>query len=127
MATNKKNKIMIVEDDSTQSMMYSIEFSNFGYDLLLAESGKQALEMAKKERPDLILLDMVLGDMTGVEILKKLKADPITAGSKVVVLSNLNKKELTDEAKEAGAHDVLLKMQFVPKEIVQKVEKYLEE
>lgn len=125
MGDKKKAKIMLVEDDETQAMMYQLEFSNFGYSLILAGSGKEALQFAVKERPDLIFIDMILGDMNGLELLKKLKAGKFTKESKMVVLSNLQKGELVKEVRQAGAIDFLVKMQLVPKDVVARAKKYL--
>lgn len=125
MPKEKKKKVMLVEDDPTQSMMYELEFSNHGYRVVIADSGAKALKMASKEQPDIIFLDMILGDMSGLELLKKLKADPKTKNIKAVVLSNLQKKEIIEEAKEIGALDFLIKVHFFPKDVVIRCGKYL--
>jgi CheY-like chemotaxis protein len=125
MSKETKKKVMLVEDDPTQSMMYELEFTNHGYRVVIADSGAKALKLAAKEQPDIIFLDMILGDMSGLELLKKLKADPVTKNIKTVVLSNLQKKEIIDEAKAVGALDFLVKMHFFPKDVVLRSEKYL--
>lgn len=125
MSKEAKKKVMLVEDDPTQSMMYELEFTNHGYLVVIAENGAKALKLAAKEQPDIIFLDMILGDMSGLELLKKLKADPVTKKIKTVVLSNLQKKEIIDEAKALGALDFLVKMHFFPKDVVLRSEKYL--
>ena len=118
-------KVLLVEDDATQSMMYQLEFTNSGYTVILAESGAKALKLAVKELPDIIFLDLLLGDMGGLELLAQLKAKKETQGIKAVVLSNLQKTELAEQAKKLGAIDYLIKMQYIPKDIVAKAEKYL--
>lgn len=125
MSKETKKKVMLVEDDPTQSMMYELEFTNHGYRVVIAENGAKALKLAAKEQPDIIFLDMILGDMSGLELLKRLKADPVTKNIKTVVLSNLQKKEIIDEAKAVGALDFLVKMHFFPKDVVLRSEKYL--
>jgi DNA-binding response OmpR family regulator len=77
MSKEIKKKVMLVEDDPTQSMMYELEFNNHGYQVVIAENGAKALKLAAKEQPDIIFLDMILGDMSGLELLKRLKADPV--------------------------------------------------
>lgn len=121
-----KVKILIIEDDQTQGMMYELAFDLAGYEVAVAESGKLGIAKAQEFKPDLIFLDMLLGDMTGQEILRALKANPLTDKLKVVALSNLNKKEIADECYALGALDYLVKMQFIPKEVVEKVPGYLE-
>lgn len=125
MSKEAAKKVLLVEDDPTQSMMYELEFTNHGYRVVIAENGLKALKLAVKEKPDIILLDMILGDMSGLELLKKLKSEPLTKNIKAVVLSNLQKKEIIDEAKAVGALDFLVKMHFFPKDVVARCEKYL--
>lgn len=115
-------KILLIEDDATQVMMYSVEFENFGYKLLVANKGKDGIDLANKEKPDLILLDMLLGDMEGIEVLKTIKNDPKTKDLKVVVMSNFSKKGIEQDCRQAGAFDFWSKSQFVPREIVTKAE-----
>jgi len=125
MSKEAKKKVLLVEDDPTQSMMYELEFTNNGYRVVIADNGAKALKLAAKEQPDIILLDMILGDMSGLELLKKLKANSETKNIKAVVLSNLQKKGLIDEAKAVGALDFLIKMHFFPKDVVTRCKKYL--
>lgn len=127
MNKENKKKILLVEDDPTQAMMYQTAFNGAGYRALVAATGRQGIELAKKEKPDLIFLDVLLGDLNGTEVLKELKADPATKELKAVMLSNLNKEELKAECRRLGALDFLLKMQFLPKEIIAKIEEYLRE
>jgi len=118
-------KILLIEDDPQQIMIYETEFNNYGYRIMVADNGMKGIEIAKRELPDLIFLDMILGDIEGMQVLRKLKAEPKTKDLKVVVLSNLNKKELADEAAALGAIDYLVKIQYLPREIVEKAKKYL--
>jgi CheY-like chemotaxis protein len=118
-------KILLIEDDPQQIMIYETEFNNYGYKIMVADNGMKGIEIAKRELPDLIFLDMILGDIEGMQVLRKLKAEPKTKDLKVVVLSNLNKKELADEAAALGAIDYLVKIQYLPREIVEQAKKYL--
>lgn len=121
----ENKKILFIEDDVTQSMMYRLAFENGGYRILTAAKGREGFETAKKEQPDLIFLDIILGDFNGLEVLKLLKKDEKTKGLKVVILSNLNKREIVQETLELGALDYLVKLHFLPKEVVAKAENYL--
>ena len=125
MSKEAKKKVLLVEDDPTQAMMYELVFSNDGYQVMIADTGAKALKLAAEEQPDIILLDMILSDMGGLELLKKLKAAEETKKIKTVVLSNLQKKEIIDEAKALGALDFLVKVHFFPKEIVERCTKFL--
>jgi CheY-like chemotaxis protein len=119
------SKILIIEDDPTQSMMYGLEFSNKGFEVSIASSGKEGIAKAQTEKPDLIFCDMLLGDLSGQDIVKTLKADDLTKGITIVALSNLNKKEVQDEMIGLGARDFLVKVQYVPKDIAAKASEYL--
>ncbi len=121
----ESKKILLIEDDETQRTMYDIEFNHFGHALLMADNGKTGFEMAKSEKPDIILLDLLLGDVKGVDVLKQLKADPDTKDIKVVVMTNYFKKGLEEECRTLGAIDFWGKSAFVPREIVEKVETIL--
>lgn len=118
-------KILLIEDDPSQIMMYDIEFESRGYKLLVASRGSDGILLAGKEMPDIILLDLLLGDMNGIDVLKAIKADEKTKKLKVVVMTNFFKKGLEQECREAGALDFWSKSQFIPSEIVSKVEAIL--
>jgi CheY-like chemotaxis protein len=125
MTTKQAKKILMIEDDPDQQMMYSLEFSNFGYKLELASKGEEGVAKAKEINPDLIFLDLILGDMEGLEVLKQIKADQKTKNIKVIVMTNLTKKGLEEECRKLGAFDYVIKSKFIPKEIVEKAKNYL--
>lgn len=105
MSKETKHKILMVEDDESQSLMYQIEFKNFGMDLEVVNDGDLAYDVIAKQKPDLVLLDMLIGKVSGLDVLKKLKANTATKDAKVVVMSNYNKKGINEECKKAGAAD----------------------
>ena len=121
----KGGKILLIEDDPTQRMMYDLEFSNFGHKISMATGGKEGIEMAKNIKPDLIFLDLIMNDMDGLDVLKELKTIKDLEKTKIVVMTNLTKKGLEEEVKSSGAYDYLIKSKFIPKEIVKRAEKYL--
>jgi len=125
MSKETKHKILMVEDDESQSLMYQIEFKNFGMDLEVVNDGDLAYDAIAKQKPDLVLLDMLIGKVSGLDVLKKLKANTATKDAKVVVMSNYNKKGINEECKKAGAMDYWVKSDFVPKQIVEKVQAIL--
>ena len=81
--------ILIVDDEPDFREIFSAKLSSVGYRVELAEDGAQAIERAKELKPDLILMDVRMPNMTGVEALLKLKDDPVTRKTKVLFLSNL--------------------------------------
>jgi CheY-like chemotaxis protein len=125
MSAKKVKKILMIEDDHDQQMMYELEFSNFGLKLELASRGEEGVVKARELKPDLIFLDLVLGDMEGLEVLRQLKKYKETKNIRVVVMTNLTKKGLEDECRKLGAFDYVVKSKFIPKEIVEKTKNYL--
>jgi CheY-like chemotaxis protein len=122
----KGKKILLIEDDQMQRFMYRVEFERFGFRFLEAENGEAGLELAKKEKPNLILIDMLLGSgITGKEVLIKLKKDSVTKGITAIISSNFNKKGLKDECLKIGAADYILKSRYTPAEMIEKIKKYL--
>ncbi len=106
-------KILLVEDSKTIRLENESALQNAGYEVICAVDGESALQMAREQRPDLILLDMILPKMSGPEVLKHLKSEPATGEIPVVVLSSLsekNREKLLDE----GAEEYLEKNTLMP-------------
>lgn len=137
---NTKAKILIVEDDRMQIEMYVLRFSKAGYDMISAENAQDGFVMAEKEMPDLILLDVVMGNfvpmpgisdeekayrMEGIKLLKKLKKHSATKNIPVVLVTNLDKHYLREEGRKLGAVDFIVKATNNPTEILKRVEKIL--
>jgi CheY-like chemotaxis protein len=83
--------------------------------------GEEALKRLETEKPDLVLLDLILPGIDGFEVLAKIKQDPSLTSIPVIILSNLGQKEDVDRGLKLGATDYLIKAYFTPKEIVEKV------
>jgi DNA-binding response OmpR family regulator len=120
-------KILLVDDDQALVTVFDTNLRQAGYDVAFAYDAKSGLEKAKSEKPDLILLDQVLPDMQGNEVLKELKADPDTQTIPVAILSNFSQSELMQEAINSGALDYILKYQIEPQDLVTKVQGLLQE
>lgn len=116
-----ENKILIIEDDPMQIIMYEVAFKNFGYYVITANTGKKGVDKAKKELPNVILLDLLLGESSGMDVLKNIKSASKTKDLKVVIMTNFMKKDLAKECLEAGADEFLIKSDFTPKELAQKI------
>ena len=82
-------------------------------------------QIIKKEKPDIILLDIVMDEMDGIEVLKRIRADEETSDLKVILLTNLVVKEKIDEGKKFGALDYIIKSQVEPSNLVKRVRKFL--
>lgn len=102
--------------------MYSVELRIKGYDVLNVNDGLQALPKAKDYRPDIILLDIMLPGMNGLNILTELKADPQTAEIPIIMLTNYGSEDNVKKALESGAADYIMKYKILPSELAEKIE-----
>ena len=118
-------KILLIEDEEMLANMYQVKFENEGYTLIKARDGEQGLEMAQKEKPDFILLDVIMPKMDGFTVLKKLKEDAATKNIPVLLLTNLGQDEDVKKGKELGAVGYLVKANITPSEVVLKVKEVM--
>ncbi len=118
-------KILIVEDDSFISDMYKAKLEYLGYDIKIAENGKVGLELAASFNPNLILLDIVMPEKDGFELLSDLKKDEKLKNLPVILLTNLGRREDIEKGFKMGANDYIIKAHFTPQEVVDKVSKIL--
>lgn len=125
MTDTPKKKVLLIEDDSFISQMYSMKFRQTGIDFMVARDGAEGLELAKKEKPDLILLDIILPEIDGFEVLRCLKEDPLTRAIPVVMLTNLGQQENIQKGIAMGAKDYIIKAHFTPQEVVEKAQTFL--
>lgn len=118
-------KILIIEDEAVLSSVLSKKLLNEGYGVALAENGEEGLKKIKEEKPDLILLDIVMPKMDGFEVMKKINKDASLKSIPIIIISNSGQAVEIDKAIKLGAKDYLVKAVFDPQEVVNKVEKYL--
>jgi len=120
--TNKQNvTIMVVEDERTLSDAYQIILRTAGYTVTAAHDGQEALDMAAKSEPTLILLDLRMPHMDGLEFLRQYKLKEKHPKVKVIVFSNYDMQKEIDEAYSLGADRYILKAWASPKELLQVV------
>lgn len=119
------SKILIVEDDPMISEIYKKKFEAAGLEVAVATDGSEVLSSVKKDNFDLVLLDLVLPEMSGGDILKELKSGKYNPNMKVVIFSNLSEKEDRDRAAESGADGFISKTQYSPSELVKEIQKIL--
>jgi len=113
--------ILIIEDDGFLRGLLKKKLSSYGFNVSEAVDGDKGIKKIKEEKPNLILLDLLLPTTDGFEVLTKMKEDPVTSSMPVIVLSNLGQKEDIDKALSLGATDYLIKAQSTPDDIVAKV------
>jgi DNA-binding response OmpR family regulator len=102
-------KILIADDAEDVKLVVQLFLESKGFDILTAYDGLDALDKARNDRPDLILLDVMMPVLDGFDVCKKLKADPKTASIPVVMLSASAQAESKQRGMEAGAEDYLVK------------------
>jgi DNA-binding response OmpR family regulator len=118
-------KIAIVEDDQAISQMYRFKFEAEGYDVQTAENGKLGLELIQSMKPDIILLDLMMPEMTGDEVLAKMRASSWGKDIKVIILTNMGEQEIPEAVKKLGVQGIILKANMTPRQVADLVKKNL--
>ena len=119
-------KIVIVEDDKPIAQMYKIKFVHAGFTVFLAENGLVGLETIVKQKPDAVLLDLMMPEMDGEEMLMKLRATGWGKDMKVVILTNVSEEEVAKKISKYNISGFIIKAQYTPAQVVEKISKILE-
>jgi len=123
--TKTSKKILIIEDDKFLAKMLSKMLESHGYDIAMASNGREGLLKVSTESPKLVLLDIILPDIDGFDLLETIKTDEKTKKTPVIILSNLGQQEDIKQGKNLGAQDYLVKSEIKLDQVVDKVRKYL--
>jgi CheY-like chemotaxis protein len=123
--TEPRRRILLVEDDRFLRKAAEATLRQRGYAVVTAADGEEALQRAAAEAPDLVLLDLIMPKLQGFEVLRRLKADPGTAGIPVIVLSNLGQERDVQQAMEGGAVAYFIKSNLSLQDLAREVEKVL--
>ena len=122
---DEKIKVLIIEDEEMLVNMYISKFEKEGYQAEKASNGRIGLEQAKKIKPDIILLDIMMPEMDGFMVLKNLKTDTGTKNIPIIMLTNLGQEEDIKKGIKLGAIDYLVKANLTPAQVVDKVKEIL--
>jgi DNA-binding response OmpR family regulator len=122
---NSMKHILLIEDDPFLIEIYATKLKEAGYSVKTAEDGDEGLRAIKEKKPDLVLLDVVLPNFNGWEILRKIKKDDNFKNLKVIVLSNLGEKDEVEKGLNLGATKYLVKAHYTPSEVIKEVKKIL--
>lgn len=120
-------KIAIVEDDPAIAQMYRMKFETEGYEVETAENGKLGLELAEDMKPDVILLDLMMPEMGGDEMLKKLRETDWGKETKVIILTNMGEQEAPPIIKELDVKRFIVKADMTPRQVAEMVKAELAE
>jgi len=118
-------KILLIDDDEDFVHIFEAALAREGFQTVATGTGEDGLTKATAEKPNLILLDQVLPDIPGNDVLKRLKADNQTKDTPVILLSNFSQEELVKVALDQGAVDYVFKYQVEPKDVVAKIKEVL--
>jgi CheY-like chemotaxis protein len=118
-------KILIIEDEEVLLGLLQRKLSQEGYQVDIARDGQEGLEKTKKDKPDLILLDIVMPKMGGFELMEELNKDEKLKDIPIIIVSNSGQPVELDQAKKLGVKDWLIKTDFDPEEVLEKVKKQI--
>lgn len=117
--------ILIVEDDLSLAQMYATKLKAEGFEVDIAHDGREGLGKIRDEGPSLVLLDILMPNLDGIEMLRQAKADPRTQQIPIIVLTNLSLTAQTEQALRTGAEGYLVKSETTPNQVVKKIKSIL--
>lgn len=120
-----KSKILIIEDEMSLANVLRMKFEQSNFEVYIAGEGEQGIELAKENEPDMILLDLILPNESGFDILRKMKKIDEIKDIPVIILTNSNRADKVDKGFELGAVDYLLKAHFNIEKVVDRVKSHV--
>ena len=118
-------KILLIEDEQLMIELLEKKLAQEGYEMTVAKDGAEGLEKMRNEKPDIILLDIIMPKKGGFEVMEEMSQDDELKQIPVVVISNSGQPVELDRAKRLGARDWLIKTEFDPQEVIDKVIKQI--
>jgi len=118
-------KILIIEDEEIMINLLQKKLSQEGYNVSVARNGEEGLRLIKETMPDLVLLDIIMPKMGGLEVMEAMQKDEKLKDIPVIIVSNSGQPVEIDKAKELGVKDWLIKTEFDPQEVINKVKKQI--
>lgn len=118
-------KIAIIEDDAAIAQMYRMKFEAEGFVVETAENGKLGLQLAEEMQPDIVLLDLMMPEMNGDEVLTKMRASDWGKDTKVIILTNMGEQEAPAILKELNVLSFIVKADMTPRQVADVVQKHI--
>jgi DNA-binding response OmpR family regulator len=116
-----KPTILVIDDDTSLVKLYSTALAARGYRVLVAHNGEEGMTTAEREKPDLILLDVMMPEIHGLHVLDILKSTPEMEDTKIIMLTALSDEKTKEKAIECGAYDYIVKSETSMADIIDKV------
>lgn len=116
--------VLLVEDNDFIRNMYQLKLARNNIEVIEAVDGAMALQKISEHSPDIVLLDLMMPNVGGIEVLRELKKKGITPGLPVIVLTNTMDQATVDEAKELGARDYIVKTDLTPSQVLEKIKPF---
>ena len=123
--TSSAPTVLFIEDDPLLLKMYETKFKSEGFRVLAAQDGEEGLKLASNEKVDLIILDLMMPKLSGLDMLERLRSQAHGKSHVVIVLTNLTKEEEIKRAMDLGVKEYLVKADLTPNEVAAKVKAYL--
>lgn len=120
-----EQNILIVEDEQIIASTLAEKLEQVNLKVAIAENGQEGLDLALKSHPKLILLDIIMPKMSGIDMLKKLREDEWGKNAKVLVLTNQSNEDVISEAQKIGIDEYMIKAEHNLKEILEHIQKHL--
>lgn len=117
--------IAIIEDDQVINQMYRMKFEAAGFEVVSASDGEAGVKVVQRANPDIILLDLQMPNMNGIEALQKIRHQPANANTPVIILTNLGEEEAPAELRRLGIDSYIVKANLTPSQVVARVKETL--
>ncbi|MFO0862777.1 MAG: response regulator [Candidatus Saccharibacteria bacterium] len=117
--------VLLVEDNDFIRNMYQLKLAKADFSVVEAVDGQMALDKIGEHKPDLVLLDLMMPNVNGIDVLKSLKKQNLTPDLPVIVLTNVMDPQTIEQAKELGARDYIVKTDLTPSQVVEKLQPFL--
>lgn len=118
-------KIAIIEDDMAIAQMYRLKFEAEGYKVEIAANGKLGLELCEEMQPDIVLLDLMMPEMNGDEVLEKMRKESWGEKPEVIILTNVSEQEAPERLKDLRVSDFIVKAEMTPSQVADLVKEKL--
>ncbi len=127
LAAIMNKKIFLVEDDLFLASLLKNKFFEAGFDVICAQDGEQAIKILKDQKPDIIILDLILPKKNGFEVMQEINKNPVINKAPIIIVSNLGQDEDISRGKELGAIEYFVKARISIEDLVEKIKKFLNE